>query len=385
MHKIAILSLCLTLTGLPVSVLAAPGGAVESVSTKTVSVSSKSELIKALHSITQPTTIFLQRGSYGHLRLTDAALPPGTTISSSDSRRPASFDGISLKGIRNLKLANISIAPPASGTVAGRYGMLILNSRHVDLENVDFHGSTRWRGQKSNSGLMIRNSSNVTVSKSYFTKFQHGISIQKVRNTTIELNEFERLRTDAIRGGGVNRLEIRGNVVTNFEPAKGDHPDGIQLWSTRQKEPGRYVTVEDNLVVRGSGDPIQGIFIRDTRLRLPFRDLNISGNLVIGGLYNGITVLGAEDVRVNSNTVLARKDQKSWIRLEYTRDARITGNSANAFVINNNRAKPRLSGNQTNSASNGDMSRLISKWARSKKVFASHRGEVLQRLMRYGR
>lgn len=371
--------------GVPTKLHAAPGQLVADDARREVVVSSKAELIKKLATVRMPTKFLLRQGSYGLLSLKNLIVPQGTTIASLHAEKPAVFEGMRIDGVRGLTVSSLMIRPPASGPIVGRYGAMITNSQNIELDRLIFKGPNTKSWSNFNVALMLRSSSNIKVRRSYFSQFKNGIAILKLQHAVIELNEFENLQTDAIRGGGSNNLDISSNVITGFYPKNGDHPDGIQLWSTRQRNIASNISISDNLIVRGRGTAIQGVFVRDTKLRLPFKNLKIAGNLVIGGLYNGITVLGADRVALENNTVISRKDQKSWIRLEYTTRARATGNSAQSYVIERNRSKPRLANNQTSLATNSDVSKSISRWVRSKEAFASYRGPVLQRIMKQGR
>ena len=363
---------------------ASPGIAAVETSPQTVIVSSKSDILRILKEVNTPTRIMVRPGNYGLLFLKDLAVPSGTVIQSADANHAASFEGIRLDGVRGLSFARLSIEPKASGPVAGRYGMLVVNSRSINVESLAFRGPGSSVDSDFGAALMLRNSSSINVARSYFTNFRHGIAMLKLEASTIEFNEFEKLQTDAIRGGGVSRTRIANNVITDFSPKEKDHPDGIQLWTARQRERAKDIVIEDNLVVRGKGEPIQGVFIRDNRLRLPFEDLRVTGNLVIGGLYNGISVGGADGVRLLENTVISRPDQKSWIRLEHTRNTYASRNSAAAYVVKNNPMPPNVRNNELTKPVGGNLSRTISAWVRSKEGFATYRGAVLQRLMKRG-
>lgn len=341
------------------------------------------DLVHALRS-RSPVEITLAAGEWGELRLSNISVPTGTVIRSDNVARPAVFNSIELRGVRGLAISGLAVEAPSFGDGKGRYGVLVINSRDLLIDKVSVRSRNRNRQIKSGIAMMLRQSSDVTVRQSYFTGFRHGIAMLDLQNSLIELNEFENLRTDAIRGGGVNRTRIANNVITGFTPAHGDHPDGIQLWSTGQRRTAKDVDIVDNLVVRGGGGPIQGIFVRDTRLRLPFEDLSITGNFIIGSLYNGITVLGARRLNLAANTVLAHSDQRSFIRMEYTRNSVAASNVAPNFVIRNNRTRPRVQGNRIIEAQDSNPRTAIRNWVESKTAFAEYRGAVLQRLMDKG-
>ncbi len=363
---------------------AIPGSAPSTIERSQVTVSSLSQLNQALRNVNGATAILVAPGRYHGLSIKNLIVPYGTVIRSAVPNRPAVFDGLYLSGVRGLSIKNIDINPPAGGSVGGHYGAIVLSSRNVKIEHVRIVGPGRTFSRKINTAIMLRSSSNITVSRSYFTNFKHGMAVLNLENSLIEANEFENLQTDAIRGGGTQDTAIRSNVITNLSPARYDHPDGIQLWSNNQSEPGRNITIADNLIIRGRGSPIQGIFVRDTHLKLPFENLVIEGNLVVGGMYNGISVGGANGVRIIDNSVIPRTDQKSWIRLENVRRASTVNNTAGAYIFRKNREEPSSRGNTKIEATDRNMARTISQWAREKRVFASHRGAVLLRLMKTG-
>ena len=370
--------------GLSTSTFAAPGDAPTINKQSQVVVSSLSQLQSTLKQVRVSTTILVAPGRYKSLKLYDISIPFGTVIKSIDEKRHAEFEGFTLSNVKGLKLADLDIIAPSKGPMNGRYGAFVVHSKNIELQGLRFVGPGKAFDRRYVSALMLRSSTDITVSNSYFTNFWHGLSMLDLENSVIERNEFEGLQTDGIRGGGVSNLTIKGNVITDFTPARSDHPDGIQLWSNDQDEPGRNITIQDNIVVRGKGAPTQGIFIRDTYAKLPFENLQIIGNLVIGGRYNGISVGGAIVVNVTGNTVIPFEDQKSWIRLEQTRRASVVNNSAGTFIFRNNPENPRSRGNVSIKPHDRNIAQIISRWARQKRAFSTYRGSVLLRLMSNG-
>ena len=382
--KTAILSAfaAVSLTGQPVA--AAPGDAPQVPATSYVTVSTLKDLNRALREVRRPTSILVAPGDYSGLSIRGLTVPEGTVLKSAIDGRPASFDGLFIDSVRGLTVENIVINPSAKGSAAGRYGALVVNSKNVKLDGLRIVGPGRRIDTSFFSGIMLRRSSDVTFARSYVANFRHGLTLLDLSNSLIEANEFEGLQTDGIRGGGIQNTSIRANVITDFQPSATDHPDGIQIWSTNQAKPGRGITISDNIVIRGKGGPTQGIFVRDTKSKLPFESLTIDGNLVIGGRYNGISVGSATGVKVTNNMVIPRSDQKSWIRLEQTRDALVANNYAGTYVFRNNREKLRSRNNTQISANDRNLAPVISRWARQKASFSTYRGAVLQRLMKYG-
>ena len=363
------------------------GQAMPAAATETVSqrVSNLAELKQAIESSEGPATIAVAAGTYRTLQLRDIRPSSGIQIVSQDDERPAVFEGIAVRDSSNLEFRNLAIRPPRTGNDAGRYGFLVFKSSDITIDGVSFIGPGAKIERAYVSGLMLRESRRITVTKSYFANFRHGLAMLNLTESRIALNEFERLQTDAIRGGGVSDSRFENNVMTNFRPAKGDHPDGIQLWSTNQKEPGRNIVIAQNLVNRGSGGPTQGIFIRDTKSKLPFEKINIRGNLILGSLYNGISVMGGNDVTVADNAVYATSDRKSWIRMQKVTEGRLTGNSAQKFIFRENLTEVYQQENAEIAPLDFGQAEKIAAWVDASNGFSSYRGPVLNRLMVEGR
>ena len=364
------------------TVSARPGSAPRAVTGNTQIVSTLPQLLKTLRDAKQATTILVSPGSYGTFIVNNLQVPPGTIVKSAKGADLATFQGLSFDNVSGLRFQDVDIVPSSKTLIHGRYAALVTNSRHLQFVGVRFRAPKGGLYQKFPGGLMLRGDSNILIQRSYFGGFKHGLMMLDASHLLIENNEFENLQTDAIRGGGVRDSVIQANVLTDFHPKRGDHPDGIQLWSNNQKRPGRNIRILDNLIVRGSGQPVQGIFIRDTRLTMPFENLKIAGNLVIGALYNGISVGGANGAEVRENTVIPLSGQKSWIRLEQTRNAVAEKNYAGSFIFRNNKSKPVSKQNTIISANGAAFAGRISRWVRQRKAFSVYRGPVLQRLMR---
>lgn len=363
------------------------GQAMPAAATETVPerVSTLAELERAIEGSEGPATIAVAPGTYPTLQLRDIRPSSPILIVSQDDARPAVFEGIALRNTSNLEFRNLAIRPPRTGNDVGRYGFLVFKSSDITIDGLSFVGPGAEIERGYVSGLMLRESRRITVTKSYFANFRHGLAMLDLTESRIALNEFERLQTDAIRGGGVSDSRFENNVMTNFRPAKGDHPDGIQLWSTNQKEPGRNIVIVQNLVNRGSGGPTQGIFIRDTRSKLPFERIEIRDNLVLGSLYNGISVMGGNGVTVADNAVYATSDRKSWIRMQKVTEARLTGNSAQQFIFRENMTEVYQQNNSEIAPLDSGHSEKIDAWVNASSGFSGYRGPVLRRLMVEGR
>ena len=349
--------------------------------TQIETVTTMTALNAAVLKATPGSAIEVAPGNYPFLEIKGVGFDQPITIRSAEEARPATFEGFSIRNSNNINLQNLAIRPKLRMNEPSRYGAIVLKSKNIGIDAVSFVGPLIGPKKAYNMAIMLRLSRNISLTRSYFANFRHGVGMLELNGSRIALNEFERLQTDAIRGGGVSGIRIENNVITNFSPAPGDHPDGIQLWSTNQRDPGRDIVIAENLVARGQGDPIQGIFIRDTFKELPFEDIEVRRNLVLGGLYNGISVNGVEKLLVRDNTVIGRSDQKSWIRIQRSRDARSSSNIAQQFLSIDNGVEPQQTGNSEVAPLDSGQAQVISQWIENTRGFAEYRGPVLRRLM----
>lgn len=315
---------------------------------------------RALACAAPGATILLAAGPFEPLTIKNLAAER-LTVGSTDPARPALLTGLTIRGSSGITLRGLAFD---GRPTAMRYKLLVLDSRRIVMDGLRFTGDAPTYDTQIVSAVMLRGSQEVVFRNSTLTGYWHGISMLELRGVEIADNVLRAMRTDAIRGGGVSEAVIRRNQMTDFAPTQGDHPDGIQLWSTRQKEPGRNIRIEDNLVMRGSGGATQGVFVRDTHDQLPFENLTITGNLVTGGLYNGITVMGVTGGLIADNQVLPAPDRASWIRVEKATGVTMRDNRAGRFVLKGGIVE---SGNRT-VAAKAAPSAEIARWAAGRKL-----------------
>lgn len=294
----------------------------------TYTVSSSTELLSTLKSISAGDTILLAGGTYsGNLiRGIDTS---NVTITSADPGNLATFTDLTVRNSSGLTFSNINLTAPGAKDYQT---FLVHGSNDIHFDRVEVSGPGIDVRETSASPFFIRASANISVTNSEFHHLWHGINLLDSKDVVISGNSFHDIRTDGVRGGGNSDIVIDGNLFTDFYPAIGDHADAIQLWTTNTSLVARDVVISNNAIVRGDGDVLQGIFIRDTFDTLPFENLSIIGNLVIGGNYNGIAVDGAIGGVIRGNTVLGLSDQRSWIRTVMTQDFAVSGNVGTYYL-----------------------------------------------------
>jgi hypothetical protein len=324
-----------------------------------IDIGSDAALAGALRSAKAALTIRMKPGRYAEFTLSKNGHP--LVIESLDPRRPAVFDAITISGAARVTLRNLTIERRA-GQPLRQQLVSVLRSNTITLEN-----------------LQLIAPADIERGREYAVMIRDGVGLLNARRVTIEGNEFRALQTDGIRGGGVDDLLIAGNVLGQFRPKPGEHPDGIQLWSTNQKVPAKRITIHDNLIVRDGGGMTQGIFVRDTQLQLPFEALTIRGNLAVGTMYNGISVQGATQPVIDDNEVIAFPDQKSWIRLQAVRGGELINNRAMQFLQIKNE-NMRVANNTTTKPASGDMRDRIRAWLATHRTGTAQPGAYLREL-----
>jgi hypothetical protein len=328
-----------------------------------IRVSSADELLRVLRRARHGAIIRLAPGSYPSLTISGVDIDGNVTITSADSKAPAQIHRLVIRNSSGITVQNLEMI--ASERNDFRVPFHILSASRMTLDRLHVHGPLQATGQTRVRALLIRGSSQITVSRSRFRQLGYGIALLDVDGLTIKDNEFSDIRTDGLRGGGVSNALIANNVFTDFHPVEGDHPDAIQLWSTNQSKPARNIIIRDNLIVRGNGTPIQGIFIRDTHNQLPFENVQILDNLVVGGRYNGIAVNGVIGGRIEGNEVIAFPDSKSWIRVDDGRQLVMRGNRAPFYVIRGE-SDVQKSNNDVSSPTNARIAQRIAAWLDAK-------------------
>lgn len=309
-------------------------------------------------------TVRLAPGYYPLLRIWRKPGDPGPPliVESADPKSRAVIGELDVAHASDVTIKNLDFERRDAQT-GGKYVASFRNAPHAKVI------SSRFRGTLSGMpaytyGVMLRESSDARVERSEFSGLRFGVGFIGGDRMAIVSNEFRDLQTDAIRGEGADDLLIAGNVIGDFYPVKGDHPDGIQLWTNNQKKVNRRIVIRGNLVMRGKGAIIQGIFVSDTRSKLPFEQVEIAGNLIVGSMYNGIAVLSARDIVVRDNIVQAYPDQQSWIRLTDNRNTSMIGNRSTRFIQQRSEGiieRDNITLRQTRNSK--EINKLIANWA----------------------
>ena len=291
----------------------------------TITVSTTAQLTTALSAAHAGDTILLAAGTYSAVNLQNYNFTTPVTITSADATHPATLTGLMVRSSSGLNFTNLEL--DASHATAD-WPFAVYTSTDLNFSHLYVHGSLDSNPQNDFSGLIIRNSSNVSVSQSEFEQLKTAVAFLDDDHLQVSGSSFHDLALDGVHGGGSSYVTISGNSFTDFFVAVGDHPDAIQFWTTNTTASAHDILISDNVIVRGAGAPMQGIFITDQVGTLPYQNVTITDNMLVGTRYHGITVSHAEGVDVSSNIVAGLPDMLSWIRLENVNGAMVTNDIA---------------------------------------------------------
>jgi Ca2+-binding RTX toxin-like protein len=303
--------------------------------------------------------IRLEPGTYGTIHLRNLKFGD-VTVESRDAANPAVLTGLLVRDSSGLNFRNLEFFVNPKDAVRA---FEVSGSKDVHFTGLKVHGSIDGNPQNDGSGLMIRDSQDVSVTHSEFFELRFGIEQLDNKKLVISNNSFHHIREDGIRGGGSSDVLVSRNHFTDFFPVAGDHPDAIQFWTGNTTASAKNITIDENVILRGSGAPVQGIFFRDQVEKLPYQNVIITDNLVIGMGGNGIYANGVNHLKILNNVVESLPGGKSWIRTDDVKSGEVRGNTALLYLEEGSRGSG--AGNLVNDYSKDGGKAALEKWSAS--------------------
>jgi nitrous oxidase accessory protein NosD len=173
-------------------------------------------------------------------------------------------------------------------------------------------------------GLHVKNGSDgVLVQFTTFTKVHRSIVSDHSSHLTYIDNEVVEVRGEGFNFAGCTDVEIARNILHDFNPAVGDHPDCFQFWTNGVRRASERVHIHDNEFWIGDGKTTGAQFIlmgvtrkfynpiaktwSDTPLEagsvnLQYRNIVIENNKSLSSFGIGITIAYCENLTVKRNT-----------------------------------------------------------------------------------
>ena len=290
-------------------------------------VSTTADLLKYAAKAVSGDVIQLAAGTYSGVNIANIKTS-GVTVTSADPTHAATLTDLTVSNSSGFTFSYLNM------TVARDTPYNITGSSNIVLDHLDVHGSLDGNPNDDFKGMLIRSSSNVTVSNSHFHELTSALGHLDSNYVTITGNTFDTIRDDGVAGGGTSNIVVSNNVFTNWQNSGSVHPDAIQFWTNYTQSAATNVTITGNVIDRGTGTIIQGIFITDEAGGKHYTNLNVTDNVVVGEMYNGIAVSGANNATVTGNTVIGETDMTSWIAVSGVNSAVVQDNIATAYNLN---------------------------------------------------
>jgi len=238
------------------------------------------------------------------------------TITAADPSAPPVVDSIFLRDSSHVTISGLDIQGKEAGNPQSIY---VSGSDNISLTGNTMTGvaeeflSKTNGATEANSAMLLRDSSNITVSDNVISHFSTAIGVLEVDGMVISNNDISKLQKDGIQGAGFRNVEITDNHFHDFlgSTQSINHSDMIQIWGTNAKSVTANVTISGNLLDTGEGALSQGIFIRNEEFGKDgaatsghYQNIVITDNVVHNGAPNGISVSDTDGVVIKSNTLL---------------------------------------------------------------------------------
>ncbi|MEW5685522.1 MAG: right-handed parallel beta-helix repeat-containing protein [Pseudomonadota bacterium] len=334
----------------------------------TISVDSSAGLLAALKSAQGGETILLAPGVYTDLKWKiSPKFDVAVTITSADPSNMAVINDFRISGGGGLHFSQLEFSTLDNSALVANDGSYwaykFYNSNDISFDRVKVHGSLDGNAGNDVSGISLAGTSNISITNSEFQQLERAIAFGGgSSNIKIVGNSFHDLRSDGMNFVEVRNVEIRNNILRDFVPKEGDHPDAIQFWTTHAKTPSTDILIASNVILKGAGDHVQGIFLRDQQGTLPYERVTITDNLLVGTGYNGIRITGVKDLTVTNNDLVTFDGGLKTFMLVRSADGAVaTGNSA-AYVAFEQSANVENRGNKSASPVKDEGEASIRKW-----------------------
>ena len=219
--------------------------------------------------------------------------------------------------------------------------MVVYDSASIAITNSTFKGVALGLADDSDSeaqsALLVQGATDFTFANNEVSRYFHGIAVLESENTSIVGNDIHSMQGDGSRFAQVNDLLIQDNKFHDFFGSYTTHNDYIQFWTSGTTAPSTDITIRDNLIASAEFQS-QAIFFRDElgdsgAGEMRFQNVVIEGNVIYNSHYHGITLVSADNVTVNSNTVIPHPDGdlESSIRIANVTGGEVTDNVAQTF------------------------------------------------------
>lgn len=306
---------------------------------KSVAVSNAGEFKDAVARAQPGDELILSPGNYGMMALTKS----GVTIKSKDNDHPARFSGVIARGVSNVTFDHLDIGRDRGAEPEYAKIVELRDVHGVRFLGGSIHGSLDGNPENDMWGLYARGVTGLQIVGTLFEELYRGLIIDQSSDVLIARNDFRTLRSDGINLAGSSKIFVIGNYIRGFSPAPGDHPDGIQGWTSGQTAGLTNVLISDNFIEGTKDIRVQGVFIRDEKelwkSNTGHKSIVIQKNIIVDPMWQGIYLGDTQNGVVSGNTILNERGGQvvpggpvvPWIK--FSPGTKATGNLAPRFLL----------------------------------------------------
>jgi len=291
----------------------------------TIIVSDAKSLTAALSTAKGGDIIKLAGGEYGDFSIKGKIFATDITIMSASKDKPAEFNTLTVSGSDGINFIDITVDfTPSATTLSFSSAVKISGSTDITFTGGRIEGGPAINGVTQDAleldktgnvigmpagrGLTIENSKEITIENVDISQFHRGMVLSNSSDLVIKNNDIHNLRTSPIVGGGLNRVTIEGNHLSETQPFRWgsvDHADFIHIWtSDSQTAPSTDIKIINNVIEQGDGEAILGIYLDDNANAMGFSNATISNNLIMNGNGQGLRLENVFNSKVTDNTLL---------------------------------------------------------------------------------
>jgi len=146
------------------------------------------------------------------------------------------------------------------------------------------------------------------------SNFRFGFLLRESVNIGITDNDMHSFQADPIRMAGVANVLIEGNHIHDMlgTDYSLNHPDLIQMWSTKANRVSENITITGNILDTGDGAGSQSIFFRNEQADgyykgdegRYYKNITITDNVIYNSHVHGISIGQTIGVTIENNTLI---------------------------------------------------------------------------------
>ncbi|WP_333571293.1 right-handed parallel beta-helix repeat-containing protein [Sphingomonas sp.] len=301
-------------------------------------VGTPAELTVALKNAKGGERIALLPGNYGQVVVQSRTWWNPVTVESADPQRPATIARLVTQNTTGMTFNGIEFTRIRGSEPKYNKLIEISGGAYIRFNGGSVHGSLNNDPSDDLQGMIIRGSNGFSVNGVAFTDLYIGLTCDDCSNFGIQGNMFTFIGSDAIDIPGARGGKILLNTFRDYRPLPGEHPDGIQCWTTRKPSGCKDVLIFRNTFQSSAGHEFQGIMFGDEDGVGGYDRIRIEYNVFSGTMWNAVSLARGTEQYILNNRITAGPNYAPWFRT--VSPVTITGNSAPDYLVEGKRGVP---------------------------------------------